>query len=85
MAKRDIADRPELNARLVELREAAKLSQAAVAGALEWSESKVVRIEGDKSGVSTVDLKAMLALYGVTDKAEINHLCDLARARRARR
>ena len=51
---------------------------------MEWSLSKMNRIEKAKSGISTNDLKALFPLYGITDKKRTQELLDLARtARRA--
>ncbi len=74
---------PALRRRLrVELRRArnrAGLTQKDVALALEWSPSKVIRIESGQVAISTTDLKALLAEYGVTDKTVVSDLVDLAR------
>lgn len=60
------------------------LTQDQVARAMEWSLSKMNRIEKAKSGISTNDLKALFPLYGITDKKRTQELLDLARtARRA--
>ncbi|MEU8969529.1 helix-turn-helix transcriptional regulator [Streptomyces monashensis] len=45
----------------------ARMSQPEVAEHLDWSPSKVIRIEGGSVGVSVTDLRALLDLYGVTD------------------
>lgn len=58
------------------------LTQEQVAKAMEWSMSKVNRIEQAKTGISTSDLKVLLPLYGVTDRNKTNELLDLARAAR---
>jgi hypothetical protein len=47
---------------------------------MEWSLSKMNRIEKAKSGISINDLKALLPLYGITDKKQTEELLDLARA-----
>jgi transcriptional regulator with XRE-family HTH domain len=57
-------------------------SQAEVAQALEWSESKVLRIELGKSSVSKTDLMAMLQLYGVTDSQKVTEFVEMARRSR---
>ena len=56
------------------------LTQDQVAKAMEWSISKMNRIEKAKSGVSINDLRALLSLYGVTDKGQNEELLELARA-----
>jgi transcriptional regulator with XRE-family HTH domain len=70
----------------VELRKArdeAALTQEQVAENLDWSLSKVIRIESGSVGVSTTDLKALLTLYGVSNEriAELVELARLARER----
>jgi Domain of unknown function (DUF5753) len=51
---------------------------------MDWSLSKVIRIEAGSVGISTTDLKALLAYYGVDDPDRINELLELARAARQR-
>jgi transcriptional regulator with XRE-family HTH domain len=48
-------------------RDNASMTQRAAADALEWSLSKIIRIEGGTVGISITDLRALLDLYGVTD------------------
>ncbi len=49
---------------------------------MEWSLSKVIRIESGAVGVSANDLRALLGLYGITDMDRADELLDLARASR---
>jgi len=56
------------------------LTQEQVAKAMEWSLSKMNRIEKAKSGISINDLRALLPFYGITDKEQTEELLDLARA-----
>lgn len=65
-------------------REARGLTQRQAADALDWSTSKVVRIEAGTVGVSTTDVQALLRLYRVDGEAEAGRLVDLARAARRR-
>jgi transcriptional regulator with XRE-family HTH domain len=65
-------------------REARELTQRQAADALDWSLSKLVRIEAGSVGVSTTDLRALLQLYEITDKAEVERLIGMARATRRR-
>jgi transcriptional regulator with XRE-family HTH domain len=58
------------------------LTQEQVAQAMEWSLSKMNRIEKAKTGISTNDLKALLPLYAITDSERTEELLDLARAAR---
>jgi transcriptional regulator with XRE-family HTH domain len=74
---------PALRRRLrVELRRArtkANLTQKDVAQALDWSPSKVIRIESGQVAISTTDLKALLSEYGVDDGEVVAELVDLAK------
>jgi len=76
--------RRQLRGILRELREARGLIQQEAAAALDWSLSKVVRIEAGTVGVSTTDLLALLRLYNVDDQTETDRLTELARAARRR-
>lgn len=70
----------------IELRNArdeAGLTQEQVAENLDWSLSKVIRIESGTVNISTTDLKALLSVYGVTEE-RINELVELAKAARER-
>ena len=58
------------------------LTQDQVAKAMEWSLSKVNRIEQAKSGISANDLRALLRLYSITDKERIEEFLALARESR---
>lgn len=71
--------RRQLTAELKKLREQAKLTQAAVATRLDWSSSKVIRIEKGTVRIQLTDLKALLDLYAVTDKHTIDELTEMAR------
>ncbi|WP_436532221.1 helix-turn-helix domain-containing protein [Actinoplanes sp. HUAS TT8] len=55
------------------------LSQEDVAQKLEWSKSKVLRIENGQSSVSTTDLRALLSLYDVRNPAEVEDVVSLGR------
>jgi transcriptional regulator with XRE-family HTH domain len=59
-------------------RGAAKLSQESVAEEMGWAESKLYRIENDKSRVLIRDVKRLLKLYKVGD-AEADAVVELAR------
>jgi transcriptional regulator with XRE-family HTH domain len=63
-------------------RDAAGKRQAEVARAMDWSPSKLIRIEKGDVSVSTNDLKALLSHYGVKDHVKVNKLVDLARSAR---
>lgn len=49
---------------------------------MEWSLSKMNRIEKAKTGISANDLKALLPLYGITDEERTEELLTLAREAR---
>ena len=74
--------RRRLRTELRALRESKDLTQEQVAKAMEWSLSKMNRIEKAKTGISTNDLKALLPLYGITDKKRTEELVSLARGAR---
>jgi len=74
--------RRRLRTELLAARLKKELTQQQVAKAMEWSLSKMNRIEKAKSGISANDLKALLRLYDVTDKKRIDELATLAREAR---
>jgi len=74
--------RRRLRTELRSARQNKGLTQEQVAKAMEWSLSKMNRIEKAKSGISTNDLKALLPLYDITGKARTDELVSLARAAR---
>jgi transcriptional regulator with XRE-family HTH domain len=73
--------RRRLRTELRTLRTTRDLTQEQVAKAMEWSLSKMNRIEKAKTGISTNDLKVLLSLYG-TDKEKTEELVALARGAR---
>lgn len=74
--------RRHLRLALRKAREAKGFTQGQVAEALDWSLSKVQRIESGDVTVSSTDLQAMLARFGVTDPERIDQLIETARASR---
>jgi transcriptional regulator with XRE-family HTH domain len=74
--------RRQLRFALRRAREAAALTQGQVAHALEWSISKVNRIETGDVTVSAGDLKVLLELLNVTDPATVDEFTGRARASR---
>lgn len=74
--------RRRLRLELRQEREHANRSQAEVAKKMDWSLSKIIRLEAGQVGISTNDLKALLDLYKVTDPERRAFLVDLARAAR---
>lgn len=74
--------RRRLRIELRRSRNAAKLTQRDVAEALEWSPSKVIRIESGQVGISVTDLRALADLYHVDDPDRLGELETLARGSR---
>jgi transcriptional regulator with XRE-family HTH domain len=74
--------RRRLRTELRQARQQAEMTQKDVARALDWSPSKLIRIESGAVGLSTTDLKALLQHYHIVDQARIDSLVDLARASR---
>jgi transcriptional regulator with XRE-family HTH domain len=60
-------------------RSEAQMTQRDVALAMDWSPSKLIRIESGTVAVSTNDLRALLAHYGVTDPAVVEGLVSTAK------
>lgn len=76
--------RRRLRAELRRLRIDRSLSVEEVSNEVEWSTSKLIRIENGQVGISKSDLTALLTMYGVNDPAYIADLQELARASRQR-
>ena len=76
--------RGRLRAELRRARREAGLTQEQVAAEMEWSLSKLIRIEGGSVNVSVTDLRALLSHYQITDPEEVGSLVALARASRER-
>jgi transcriptional regulator with XRE-family HTH domain len=74
--------RRRLRIELLAARDEQKLTQRKVARAMDWSLSKINRIETGKTGISTNDLRALLQLYGIADPEREDHLLSLAREAR---
>lgn len=71
--------RRQLITELKRLRTQADLTQQRVAAHLDWSPSKVIRIEKGEVRVQQTDLQALLRLYAVTDQQTIDELTAMAR------
>lgn len=69
---------------LAQARQACGLTQQQAARALDWSLSKLTRIEAGTTSVQVTDLRAALNLYRVHDPARTGRLTELARAGRRR-
>jgi transcriptional regulator with XRE-family HTH domain len=79
-----LVQRRRLRTELKRARQASGLTQEQVAAEMDWSLSKVIRIESASSGISANDLRALLQLYGVADPEQVASLLALARAARRR-
>jgi len=66
------------------LRRESGLTQEQVAATLEWSPSKLIRVEGGRSSITKVDLDALLTKYGVTSESTRERLQLLNRGARER-
>src|SRR6266700_7222719 len=73
-----------LRSELVRLRKERGLTQEHVAKNLEWSPSKLIRVEGGRSSITKVDLDALLARYGVTSESHRDKLHALNKGARER-
>src|SRR5688572_8977848 len=76
--------RRRLRTDLRRIREERRLSLSEVSRRMEWSVSKLIRIENGSVSISVNDLKILLALYGVSDQVTIERLLELARGARQR-
>ncbi|SFC78982.1 helix-turn-helix domain-containing protein [Streptomyces aidingensis] len=72
-------NRRKLRIALKKARDAAGLTQRQAADNLEWSLSKIIRIEAGTVSLSVTDLRAMLQEYGVTDSDTVSDLEEAAR------
>jgi transcriptional regulator with XRE-family HTH domain len=69
---------------LKEARDAAGYTQADVAEEMEWSLSKVIRIESGEVSIAPNDLRPLLTFLQVKDRAKINELVELTKVARKR-
>jgi transcriptional regulator with XRE-family HTH domain len=76
--------RRRLRAELRRARLDAGLTQEQVASAMDWSLSKLIRIENGSVGISTNDLKVVLQHYKITDEDRTAELLALSKAARER-
>lgn len=77
-----VIQRRRLRGELRQARQEAGLTQEHVAEQMDWSLSKIIRIETGSVGISTNDLTALLRLYSIQDSDRIRWLVDLAREAR---
>jgi transcriptional regulator with XRE-family HTH domain len=71
--------RRQLLKELRRYRSDAGLTQKDVANAMDWSASKVIRIESGSVTISTNDLRALLSYYGVKDTDVVAELVQMAK------
>ncbi|MEQ4301442.1 helix-turn-helix transcriptional regulator [Plantactinospora sp. B6F1] len=76
--------RRKLRSAIRRAREAAGFTQEQVAAAMDWSLSKLIRIEAGYVSISTNDVKALLNYYQVRDPEQVAELVQLARVSRQR-
>jgi transcriptional regulator with XRE-family HTH domain len=81
-SSKPLVQRRRLRTELRTARQDARYTQEQVARSMEWSLSKVIRIESGSVGVSANDLRALLDLYGIASLERVDELLDLARASR---
>ena len=74
--------RKRLRTELRKAREAAGMRQGDVAKAMDWSPSKLIRIEGGQVSISTNDLRALLDHYKIKDSRRTTSLLELAKTSR---
>ncbi|MFS8204557.1 helix-turn-helix domain-containing protein [Streptomyces sp. CWNU-52B] len=72
-------NRRRLRIELRKAREATGQTQTDAARALEWSLSKIMRIEAGTVSVSVTDIRALMQQYEVTDPKQVTELEDAAR------
>jgi transcriptional regulator with XRE-family HTH domain len=74
-----VVQRRQLRAELRRIRQQANQTCEQVAVAMDWSLSKLIRIESGTVGISTNDLKLLLSHYGIVDNDRVNELVALAK------
>jgi transcriptional regulator with XRE-family HTH domain len=78
-----LVERRRLRDELRQARQDAGFTQEEVAAEMDWSMSKIIRIETGSVGISTNDLNALLRLYKVKDPRRVREL--IARGKAARK
>ena len=74
------AMRRKLRGDLKRYRMEQSLTQRHVAERLDWSQSKIIRIENGAVAIGLTDLRALLQLYRVTDESVVAELETMARS-----
>src|SRR6266536_3046279 len=75
-----LSEQRRVRVALKKAREGLNMTQQAVADALDWSTSKVIRMENGSVGISVTDLKALLLHYSITDQVEVERMVQGVRA-----
>jgi len=73
-----------LRTELIRLRKDSRLTQEQVAQDLDWSPSKLIRVEGGRSSITKTDLDALLTEYGISSESNRERLQALNRGARER-
>lgn len=73
-----------LRSELIRLRKDSALTQEQVAVALDWSPSKLIRVEGGRSSITKTDLDALLKEYGISSESHRERLQALNRGAKER-
>src|SRR5687767_4961725 len=76
--------RRRLRMELRRLRADREVTQEQVAAAMEWSLSKLIRIENGAVTISVSDLRSLLHFYELREGHELERLLELARAAKRR-
>src|ERR1700760_3614425 len=79
-----MAARRRVRLALREAREAAHLTQQQVAEEMEWSLSKVIRIENGEVSIAPNDLLPLLEYFGIDDQTHVDAMLESAKAARLR-
>ncbi|MFF9057426.1 helix-turn-helix domain-containing protein [Streptomyces sp. NPDC014882] len=72
-------NRRKLRIALRKAREEAGLTQREAAEQVEWSQSKLIRVETGSVSISVSDLRALAHVYGITDRSVVAELEEAAR------
>jgi transcriptional regulator with XRE-family HTH domain len=78
-----VTTRRRLRQELRRIREENGISQNDVVKHLDWSPSKLIRIENGSVGISVTDVRALLAVYKVSER-DVDDLVKLARSAKQR-
>jgi transcriptional regulator with XRE-family HTH domain len=73
-----------LRTELIRLRKESGLTQEQVAQDLDWSPSKLIRVEGGRSSITKVDLDALLKEYSISSESRREQLQTLNRGAKER-